>query len=87
MTPSDITKAVQHLEAAIALLKGAGSITETRNPEWFRDTGHLTDKGIEHLHSLFAEGRSVYHAAKELQISHRAASLRFAEWSKKQGSN
>lgn len=87
MTSEDVAKVVQHLEAAIAILKGDPSDSGGRNPEWFRDTGHLSDKGIEYLNSLFEDGRSVYQAAKELQISYRAASLRFADWSKKRENN
>jgi molybdenum-dependent DNA-binding transcriptional regulator ModE len=53
------------------------------HPEWFRETGHLSDKGIEHLLSLFEQGKSTYAAAKEMGISYRATSLRHAQWSKR----
>jgi hypothetical protein len=71
-------KAIEYLQKAIELLEG-----EEENPEWFRETGHLSDKGIAHLHALFARGKSTYAAAKEMGISYRATSLRHVHWRKK----
>jgi len=81
MHPRD-EKIMQHLNAALALLKSKEE-TPSRNSEWFRDTGRLTDKGIEHLQSLFARGRTSYSIAKEMRMSYRAVSLRHDAWRKK----
>lgn len=83
MRSANTDKVVKHLEAAIKLLRGDKS--DAKNPEWFRDTGHLSDKGIEHLHSLFRKGTSIYAAAKEMGMSYRATAMRHADWDKKQG--
>jgi hypothetical protein len=57
-------KAIEYLQKAIELLQG-----EEENPEWFRETGHLSDAGIKQLHALFAKGKSTYAAAKQMGIS------------------
>ena len=81
MTPSEIEKVAEHLQAALAILQGEQE--EARNPEWYRDTGHLSDRGIEHLYSLFDEGKSIYAAAKAMGMSYRATSLRHDSWKKR----
>jgi hypothetical protein len=81
MAVNNVEKALTHLQTAIALLKG-GKDEAPRNPRWFRDTGHLNDKGIEHLNSLFEQGKTTYAAAKEMGISYRATSLRHEQWRK-----
>jgi hypothetical protein len=83
MDPSDIAKAIDHLNAALALLKKGKDKPKGRNPDWFRDTGHLTDKGIEYLNSLFEKGKTSYSIAKEMHLSYRAVALRHDEWRKK----
>ncbi len=83
MAVTNVEKALEHLQMAIALLRGADD-EPPRNSEWFRETGHLSDKGIEHLNSLFAQGKSTYAAAKEMGISYRATSLRHEQWRKRQ---
>ena len=82
MRSANTDKAVKHLEAAIKLLRGDKS--DAKNPEWFRDTGHLSDNGIEHLHSLFHNGTSIYAAAKAMGMSYRATAMRHDIWKKKQ---
>jgi hypothetical protein len=82
MVQADMEKAIFHLRAALAALEGAPK-KRSRNPEWFRETGHLTDRGIEYLHSQFAKGRSSYAIAKEMMLSYRAVSLRHDDWRKK----
>jgi hypothetical protein len=81
MAVTNVEKALAHLQTAISLLKGADE-SEPRNPKWFRDTGHLNDKGIDHLNSLFEQGKTTYAAAKEMGISYRATSLRHEQWRK-----
>jgi hypothetical protein len=83
MSPSDLEQAIKYLKAALSILEDASSKNPSRNPEWFRDTGHLSDKGIEHLNSLFAAGKTTYSASKEMRLSYRAVSLRHEEWLKK----
>jgi len=83
MNPTHIKKAKAHLEAALALLDGSDPSLKGRNPEWFRDTGHLSDAGIAHLLSLFAKGKSSYAIAKEMHLSYRAVSVRHDQWRKK----
>lgn len=85
MQINDIERVIDHLQAALSILQRDDPSSSTRSPEWFRDTGHLSDKGIEHLHSLFEKGTSIYRAAKAMDISYRAASLRHADWKKKKG--
>jgi FixJ family two-component response regulator len=75
-------KIIQHLNAALALLKTKEE-KPSRNQEWFRETGRLTDKGIEHLNSLFAKGKTSYSIAKAMHMSYRAVSVRHDEWRKK----
>jgi hypothetical protein len=82
MANTNVEKALKHLQAAMALL-GSKDETAPRNPEWFRETGHLSDKGIERLNSLFAQGKTVYAAKKEMGISYRATSLRHEQWRKR----
>jgi len=65
---------LKHLEAAIALLQEHHP--KPSRTKWFGPDGRLTDRGIEHLHSLFAAGTSTYRAAKEMGLSYRAAALR-----------
>ena len=81
MNPRD-EQIMQHLNAALVLLKTKGEMP-SRNREWFRETGRLTDKGIEHLHSLFAKGKTSYSVAKEMRMSYRAVSVRHDQWRKK----
>lgn len=81
MAVTNVEKALAHLQTAISLLKGADE-SEPRNPKWFRDSGHLSDKGINHLNSLFEQGKTTYAAAKEMGISYRATSLRHEQWRK-----
>ncbi|UWU84918.1 hypothetical protein N2605_00185 [Bradyrhizobium yuanmingense] len=83
LTPAQIEKVVEHLQAALAILQPEENGQDERNPHWFRDTGHLTDAGIAHLFSLFERGVSIYAAAKEMKISYRATALRHADWKKK----
>jgi hypothetical protein len=83
MVATSIEKAIDHLQAAILLLEGRSDAESKRNPKWFRDTGHLSDKGVEHLFSLFAKGKTTYAASKEMDISYRATSLRHDEWRRK----
>lgn len=73
-----VEKAVEYLHTALALLEG-----KDENPDWFRETGHLSDKGIAHLHALFERGKTAYAASKEMGISYRSASLRYENWRKK----
>ncbi|MCP1535701.1 hypothetical protein [Methylorubrum extorquens] len=82
MAPPNVEKAIEHLNLALALLQGDEEEPE-RNPEWFRDTGRLSDKGIDYINSLFEQGKTPYAAAKEMDISYRAASLRHTTWQKK----
>lgn len=82
MNQSDIEKAIAHLNAALALL-GQQEKKRGRNPEWFRPTGHLSDKGVAQVNSLFEKGKSSYAVAKELKMSYRAVYLRHEEWRKK----
>jgi len=44
---------------------------------------HLTAEGLAELESYFASGHSAWEAHQNYDISYRAASLRFASWSKK----
>lgn len=81
MKPHEIEQLTTHLRKALAILEGENE--PTRNPIWFRDTGHLSDKGIEHLHSLFRDGKTTYAVAKEMGMSYRATSLRRDDWEKK----
>lgn len=83
MSPADTEQLIKHLKAALSILEGVPPEKPSRNPEWFRDTGHLSDKGIEHLQSLFAQGKSTYSAAKAMKLSYRAVSLRHEDWRKK----
>jgi hypothetical protein len=83
MALNNVEKALEHLQTAIALLQGAAE-TPPRNPDWFRETGHLSDKGIDHLNSLFAQGKTTYAASKEMGISYRATSLRHEQWRQRQ---
>ena len=82
MISPNIEKAVKHLQNAIALLKGT-KVKPKRNPEWFRETGHLSDKGIEQLHSLFQRDVTSYRAAKAMGMSYRATRMRHEDWRKK----
>ena len=82
LTVSDLEKAIGHMQAALAILNGDNE-ESPRNPEHFRDTGHLSDKGIAHLHGLFASGLTTYAAAKAMGISYRATSLRHEDWRRK----
>lgn len=82
MAQPNVEKALEHLNIALALLQGDEEEAE-RNPEWFRETGRLSDKGIDYINSLFDKGKTPYAAAKEMEISYRAASLRHATWQKK----
>ena len=83
MEARDIERAVEHLNAALLILRCQTKKSSGRNPEWFRETGHLSDKGIEHINSLFSKGKSSYAVAKEMKMSYRAVHLRNDEWRKK----
>jgi hypothetical protein len=88
MTSHNVEKALHHLQTAMALLKGHDISLKsrdkpTRKHEWFRETGHLSDKGIEHLYSLFDQGKTVYAAKKEMDLSYRATALRHEQWLKR----
>jgi hypothetical protein len=83
MDRSRIEGAIRHLQAALALLDESQPRRTGRNSEWFRETGHLTDKGVEHLNSLFVKGKTSYAIAKEMKMSYRAVSQRHDAWRKK----
>lgn len=82
MDRTKIDAAIRHLEAAIELLSDQPK-KHARNPDWFRETGHLSDKGIEQLNALFAKGKTSYAIAKEMKMSYRAVSQRHDAWRKK----
>lgn len=84
MDRTTVEKAIEHLHTALQLLE-QDDAKPSRNREWFRETGRLTDKGIEHLHSLFAKGMTSYSIAKQMHMSYRAVSQRHDEWRKKNG--
>jgi hypothetical protein len=83
---TSIHKARELISEALKLLGSEDAQSTGRNAEWFRDTGHLSDKGIEHIERLFAQGATPYRAANELGISYRAASERQKSWLKKRRS-
>ena len=88
MTSTNVELALDHLQSAMALLKGQDIKLKsrdkpTRNHDWFRETGHLSDKGIAHLYSLFDQGKTVYAAKKEMDLSYRATALRHEQWLKR----
>lgn len=79
----------RHLTAAAAIVEkllerspDAPAIS-TRNPAHFRNSGHLSDAGIEAVYQLFDEGRSIEQAAQEMGISIRGAALRRQAWAKR----
>ena len=78
----------RHLSAAVAILdelQGGIPLTRAsggrqRNPQHFRESGHLTDEGVRFLYSLFDAGRSAEQAAAEMNITVRAAASRRQQW-------
>jgi hypothetical protein len=83
MDNPNVEKALSHLKAAIALLEEGSTPRPGRNAEWFRETGHLSDKGIEYLNAQFAKGRTSYSIAQEMKLSYRAVALRHDQWRKR----
>jgi hypothetical protein len=80
--PNKIDGVIRHLKAALELLersRAAGG----RNAEWFRESGQLSDKGVEHITSLFLQRKTSYAIAKEMHMSYRAVSQRHDAWRKK----
>lgn len=83
----DAQKKKRAIELARELLElldeeGEGA-PPTKDPKWFRDTGHLNDAGIEYVEKLFDEGKTPYFVSKALGISYRAASERQKSWHKR----
>lgn len=83
MKASDIRKIKDHLKAALALLEKLEQPTVNHRNEWRLKTGELSVKGTEHLHSLFAKGKSSHAIAKEMGLSYRLVSKRHDHWRKK----
>ncbi|BCB19207.1 hypothetical protein OCUBac02_21010 [Bosea sp. ANAM02] len=89
MSSRELQELHRHLSAAVAivqkLLDGSpdASLSFTRNPHHFRETGHLSDAGIETIYKLFDDGRSIEQAAQEMGISIRGAASRRRAWAKR----
>ena len=82
MVVSNVQRALRHMERATALL--SRELDEPiRKPEWFRDTGRLSDAGIAHMESLFDEGDTAYAVAKKMNMAYRAVALRKERWKKR----
>lgn len=79
----------RHLMAAAAIVEKLldrspdAPLASPRNPAHFRETGHLSDIGIEAIYKLFDEGRSIEQAAQEMGISVRGTASRRQAWAKR----
>jgi hypothetical protein len=88
MSPRDLQALHRHLSAATAIVEKLlnrspdALSTGMRNPAFFRETGHLSDAGIEAIYKLFDEGCSIEEAAKRMGISFRGAASRRQTWAK-----
>jgi hypothetical protein len=85
MLDPKMRKVAQLLRQALDLLEedGTAEAGVIRNPEWFRETGHLSDNGIDHIESLFAQGLTAYAVAQKMGMSYRATSIRYDAWRRK----
>ena len=89
MSQRDLQDLQRHLSAAAVIVarlleRSDGSPGPgMRNPAYFRDTGHLSDAGIEALYKLFDHGVSVEQVAREMGISLRGAASRRQAWARK----
>lgn len=90
MSSHDLRALHRHLSAATAIAEKLlncspdALLTGMRNPAFFRETGHLSDAGIEAIYKLFGEGCSIDEAAKRMGISFRGAASRRQTWTKHQ---
>ena len=82
LTEAELAEAKALLSKAMAILEGQ-TAEQIRNPEWFRDTGRLTDAGIRHAEAMFEAGKTPYAVQKEMGISYRAAAERQKSWKKR----
>lgn len=65
MSRNQIRRALNHLRAAIDLLQDCEP-KRMRHAKWFDPAGRLSRDRVEHLHALFAAGKSTYRVAKEM---------------------
>ena len=88
MSSHDLQALRRHLSAATAIVEKLlnrspdALSTGMRNPAFFRETGHLSDAGIQAIYKLFDEGCSIEEAAKRMGISFRGAASRRQTWAK-----
>lgn len=89
MSARELQDLHRHLTAAASIVEKLldrspdAPTASPRDPAHFRDTGHLSDAGIEAIYKLFDEGRSIEQAAQEMGISIRGAASRRQAWSKR----
>ena len=60
---------------------------DPNHPRYKHPDGKFTLEGAERLYRYFDEGMGVYEAAKKMQISYRAAAVRFGKWQEAGGAN
>ena len=65
-----------------SLATRSAQIAPRRNPDHFRETGHLSDAGIAAIYALFDQGLTIEEAAKAMHISVRGAAHRRSAWQK-----
>jgi hypothetical protein len=74
----------RHLSAALAIvermIEPGSADAGSRDPSYFRESGHLSDAGIQALYALFEDGVSIEEAAKRMGISHRGTAARRKAW-------
>lgn len=63
MSRNQIRRALNHLRAAIDLLQDCEP-KRMRHAKWFDPAGRLSRDRVEHLHALFAAGKSTYRVAR-----------------------
>lgn len=89
MSSEEIQQLYHHITAAAAILEKLRENCPERlplyrrDPAHFRETGHLSDAGIEAIYKLFDQGRSIEQAAKDMGISIRGAASRRQAWAKR----
>lgn len=90
-SPAPALKLIDKIEGDLKQLRGLvqpqSSIPDPRDPRNKSPDHKLTPRGVEICYMLFDQGASPYRVAKELDISHGAATYRQRSWQKAGGVN